>query len=264
VDTALSGVVSSYAVAIAAVFAYMTAWFLASVALRRADVADTAWGLGFIVLAVLMSLRQDSPSTRMLLILGLVTVWGVRLAWHISTRNRAVREDFRYAQWRADWGRWFLLRSYAQVFLLQGFFMLVIAAPIVVVGADGGSALRWPDALGVLLWAVGFVFEAAGDAQLAMFKRDPANKGRIMDRGLWAWTRHPNYFGESLQWWGIAVVALSVPLGWIGLAGAAAITLLLRFVSGVPLLEKKYAGRPDWEAYAARTSVFVPLPPKRG
>ncbi|HSQ21677.1 MAG TPA: DUF1295 domain-containing protein, partial [Coriobacteriia bacterium] len=149
-DTALSGIVSSYAVAIAAVFVYMTAWVLASVALRRADVADTAWGLGFIVLAALMTLRQDPQTARMLLILGLVTVWGVRLAWHISTRNRAVREDFRYAQWRADWGRWFLLRSYLQVFLLQGFFMLVIAAPIVVVGANGGGGLGWLDALGVL------------------------------------------------------------------------------------------------------------------
>jgi steroid 5-alpha reductase family enzyme len=252
-----------YAVSALAVFAYMTAWFAVSLALRRGDVADTAWGLGFIGLAALAVVRQQPVSPRLALIGALVAVWGLRLAWHISRRNRSVAEDFRYAQWRKEWGRAFVIRSYLQVFLLQGVFMLIVASPIIVAGADGGGPLGLLDALGALLWSAGFVVEALADGQLARFKRDPANKGRLLQTGLWRYSRHPNYFGESLQWWGIGVIALSAPHGWLGLGGPAAITVLLRFVSGVPLLERKYAGRPDWEAYKARTSAFVPLPPKR-
>jgi steroid 5-alpha reductase family enzyme len=254
----------TYTLAALVVAAYMTAWFVGALLARRNDIVDVAWGLGFIALAIAFILRAEQPSARLLLASALIAVWGIRLAWHIARRMRGKPEDFRYAAWRKAWGRSFLPRTFLQVFMLQGLFMLVIAAPLIVVAVAPASRLGLLDALGALVWVTGFVFESVADRQMAAFKADAANKGKLIDIGLWRYSRHPNYFGEALMWWGLAVIALGVPYGWLGLTGALAITLLLRFVSGVPMLEKKYAGRPDWEAYKARTSVFVPLPPKRG
>ena len=250
----------------ALVFLYMTAWFFVALVARRNDLADIAWGLGFVAIALWLLIRPGAPlDARQYLVSGLVAVWGTRLAYHVATRNLRPGhgEDARYAAWRRSWGKWFVPRTYLQVFLLQGLFMWLIAAPVIIVGSIEGPALGWLDAVGVAVWLLGFYFEAAGDAQLAAFLRDPANHGHVMDRGLWAWTRHPNYFGESAMWWGLAVIALSVPLGWIGLVGPATITFLLVKVSGIPLVERKRAGRPEWEAYKARTSAFVPRPPRR-
>jgi steroid 5-alpha reductase family enzyme len=216
------------------------------------------------MIAAHMVLRQQPTSSRMWLVAALVLAWGVRLAIHVYSRNRGKAEDFRYAQWRKDWGKWFLIRSYLQVFVLQGLFMLGIAASIIVVGADGGGTLGWLDLLGVAVWLLGFVFESVGDAQLKAFVSDPASRGRILDTGLWRYTRHPNYFGEATQWWGLWLIALSVPMGWVAFVSPLLITWTLVFVSGVPMLEKKMAEKPGWAEYAARTSVFVPLPPKKG
>lgn len=253
--------------AIVLVFCYMTVWFVVAQVARRNDLADIAWGLGFITIAVWLMLRAGAPLTvRQYVASILVAIWGLRLAYHIARRNlRPGRgEDERYAGWRRDWGKWFTLRAYLQVFLLQGLFMLLISAPVLALGSSVGPTFGVLDSVGVAIWAMGFVFEAVGDAQLARFLRDPVNAGHIMDRGLWAWTRHPNYFGEATMWWGLAVMALSVPGGWVGLVGPIAITWLLTKVSGIPLLEAKRAGRPEWEAYKSRTSAFVPLPPRRG
>ena len=170
-------------------------------------------------------------------------------------------EDFRYAAWRARWGRWFVLRSYIQIYLLQGSFLLVISLPILLARRPG-PGLGLLDLAGVMVWLAGFGFEAAADAQMGRFKRDPGNRGRIITTGLWRYSRHPNYFGEALMWWGLALIALSVPSGWPGLLGPLTITFLLRFVSGVPLLERKYEGRPDFQEYARRTNAFVPWFPK--
>ena len=146
--------------------------------------------------------------------------------------------------------------------MLQGFLMLVVSLPITVVFSSPARPLAALDVIGALVFGVGFVFETVGDRQLAAHLSDPANRGRLMTRGLWATTRHPNYFGEATLWWGIGLVALHSPNGWIALIGPLTITFLLVFVSGVPLLEKKYAGRPDWEAYKARTPMFFPRLPK--
>jgi steroid 5-alpha reductase family enzyme len=249
------------------VFVYMTAWFLVALVARRNDLADVAWGIGFIVIAAWLLLRAGAPlSVRQYVASALVAVWGLRLAWHIARRNLRPghTEDARYAAWRRDWGRWFVPRSYLQVFLLQGLFMIMISMPVLVMGSAAGPAFGILEGLGVAIWIVGFVFESVGDAQLARFLRDPANRGHVMDRGLWAWTRHPNYFGEATMWWGLAVIALSVPGGWVGLIGPLTITFLLTKVSGVPLLEASFAGQPEWEAYKTRTSVFIPLPPRKG
>ena len=246
---------------------YMTAWFAVALARKDNSVADIAWGLGFVLVASYTFFFRRTSLFLPGLVTSLVVVWGIRLAYHIFRRNMAKGEDPRYTAWRAKWGRTFVWRSYLQVFLLQGLFMLVIALPVVLVNTHRWDAGR-PVAeglftlAGILVWVLGFFFEAVGDAQLARFKKDPANKGKIMDRGLWRYTRHPNYFGESLMWGGIFIIALEIPSGWMTAASPLLITFLLAKVSGVPLLEKRYAGNAAFQDYARRTSAFVPWFPK--
>ncbi len=243
--------------------AYMTAWFLLALVKKDNSLADTAWGLGFVLLAGLTFVRADEVSARRALVTSLVIVWGVRLAVHVHARNRKKGEDFRYAAWRARWGRWFVLRSYLQVFLLQGVFLLVVAWPIVLVNSTPQPRLGWRDLAGAGIWLLGFAFEAAADTELARFKRDPGNAGRVMTGGLWRYSRHPNYFGEALMWWGIFLLAVGSEAGWTALAAPLLITGLLRFVSGVPMLERTYRGNAEFQAYARRTNSFIPWFPKK-
>jgi steroid 5-alpha reductase family enzyme len=246
------------------VLAYMTGWFLFALAKGRNDVADTAWGIGFIVAAASSFFLYGAHIDRALVVLVLITIWGSRLAYHIHRRNRNRTEDPRYKAWRDAWGSWFYVRSYLQVFLLQGALLLLIVSPALIMGAyRGTTVLTIFDILGLLIWIKGFAFESIGDAQLRKFIADPANKGKIMDRGLWKYTRHPNYFGEVLQWWGIFVIGLSVPNGIWGIIGPLTITFLILKVSGVPLLEKAFAGKPGFEEYKRKTSVFIPWFPKQ-
>ena len=239
---------------------YMTLWFFISVIKKRNDVTDIAWGLGFILMAWL-SFYLSGFSFKALLINSLVTVWGLRLAWHIYNRNKNKSEDSRYLEWRKTWNN-FYLRSYLQVFLLQGMFLFLISFPVMLINHSVSSGFGILEIIGLLIWGIGFYFETTGDKQLKEFIGNPTNKGKLMNRGLWQYSRHPNYFGEVTQWWGIWLIALSIPNGWLGIIGPVTITFLTLFVSGVPLLEKKYAGRSDFEAYKKRTSMFIPLPPK--
>jgi len=262
----MNEIARTWAIAGLFVFAYMTAWFVVALALRRNDIADVAWGLGFPGIAVVLLALPSSPrDPRQVLVAALVAVWGLRLAYHIFRRNFRTghAEDVRYATWRREWGRWFVVRTYLQIFVLQGLFMLIVAAPLVVTAADAGPALGLIDAVGVAVWVVGLAFEAIGDAQLARHLSRPEKRGTPLTTGLWAWTRHPNYFGDATQWTGIGIVGLSAPLGWVGLVGPLAMTLLLRYVSGVPMLEARHVGEPAWDAYRAHTSVMFPLPPGR-
>ena len=252
----------SYFVLLAAVlFAYMTAWFVVSLVAKRNDVADVAWGLGFVLMAWTSFFLSGVSDVRGLLVCVLVSVWGLRLALHIYNRNKEKAEDYRYLAWRREWGNWFYLRSYFQVYLLQGLFLFLIVSPVLLINASAGPALSVLDAFGAAVWLIGFYFESVGDAQLARFIKNPENKGKLMQSGLWAYTRHPNYFGEATQWWGIWLIALSVPSGWIGIVGPITITFLLLKVSGIPLLEKKMAENPAFADYKRRVSIFVPLPP---
>lgn len=244
-------------------FVYMSIWFIVSLFKKRNDVADTAWGLGFVLLAWVSFFINNVSDLRGLLVNLLVSIWGLRLAWHIHSRNKGKSEDYRYQAWRREWGKWFYLRSYFQVYLLQGLLLFLIIFPVLLINNSLESKLNWLDAFGLVVWLVGFFFEVVGDAQLASFVGNQNNKGKILQSGLWRYTRHPNYFGEVTQWWGIWLFALSVAQGWLAIIGPLTISILILKVSGVPMLEKKMESNPDFIKYKKRTSVFIPWFPKK-
>lgn len=242
---------------------YMTIWFVIALWKSRNDVADVAWGLGFVLMAWASLLLAETTSVRAMIVTGLVSVWGMRLAWHIARRHIGKPEDFRYAKWRQEWGHWFMARSYVQIYLLQGLLLLLVVSPVLVINRISGNPWGWLDSIGLIIWGIGFCFESVGDAQLAAFLRNPDNKGKLMQGGLWRYTRHPNYFGEVTQWWGIWIMALSVSGGIWSIIGPLVITFLILKVSGVPLLENKMAEHPDFMRYQAETNMFFPWWPKK-
>jgi steroid 5-alpha reductase family enzyme len=248
----------------ATISVYMTCWFIAAQVRGRNDIADVAWGLGFILVAAVSLFAGDAYSPRGMLVSGLVLIWGLRLALHIHSRNRGRGEDPRYRQWREEWGKWFVLRSFLQVFMLQGMLLLMVAIPVVFANTSPTTPLGWFDLVGLTVWLYGFGFEAIGDWQLLMFIRNPDNSGKLMTGGLWRYTRHPNYFGEVTLWWGIWLMTLSLPGGWLTVVGPLTITILILKVSGIPMLEKPYEDRADFQEYKSHTSAFFPLPPKGG
>jgi steroid 5-alpha reductase family enzyme len=248
----------------ASVIVYMTGWFIAAQIRDRNDIADVAWGSGFILVAVVSLIAGGVYSTRGLLVSGLVLIWGLRLALHIHSRNRGKGEDPRYRKWREEWGRWFVLRSFLQVFMLQGILLLLVAMPVIFANQAPAAPLGWLDLPGLAIWLFGFGFEAVGDWQLLKFIRKPGNKGKLMTDGLWRYTRHPNYFGEVTLWWGIWLMTLTLPGDWLTIIGPLTITFLILKVSGIPMLEKPYEDRDDFKEYQRRTSAFFPLPPKGG
>ena len=184
------------------------------------------------------------------------------MASHIYFRNRGKKEDFRYLAWRKAWGKTFFWRSYLQIYLFQGFLLLIVVSPIILVGTFEQQPLGFLDFAGILIWVFGFIFEAVGDYQLSQFVTNPKNNGKILKSGLWKYTRHPNYFGEVVLWWGVFLIAFSSALGWLALASPILITFLILFVSGVPMLEKKYVGNEAYEEYAKKTNKFFPWIPK--
>ncbi|MGB8919274.1 MAG: DUF1295 domain-containing protein [Candidatus Sulfotelmatobacter sp.] len=243
---------------------YMTLWFLISLIKRRNDVADVAWGVGFVLLAWTSFFLSGGSGARGILVGILVSIWGLRLSWHIHARHRGKPEDFRYTTWRREWGKWFYARSYAQVYLLQGALLFLVALPMLIINRSTGIPFSFLNGIGVCVWLLGFLFESVGDAELARFASDPLNRRKILQTGLWQYTRHPNYFGEVVQWWGIWLLAVGVPGGgWFGIIGPLTITFLILKVSGIPMLEKKMAENPDFADYKRRTSVFLPWIPKR-
>jgi steroid 5-alpha reductase family enzyme len=246
------------------IVAAMNLVWLASVRMRNAGIVDVFWGIGFALVALTGLALGDGYLGRRLLVAGVVTVWGLRLAVHLGQRNIGKPEDFRYARMR-DRSPNFAAESLLKVFGVQAVAMLVVSLPVQVAQASGTpDRLTWRDALGVVLWLVGFAFEAIGDAQLRRFKADPGNAGSVMDRGLWRYTRHPNYFGDATMWWGLFVLALNARNGWWSIASPIVMTFLLARITGVPLLERRLMKtRPGYADYARRTSALIPLPPKR-
>lgn len=241
----------------------MVGTWLLSLILKNASIVDITWGLGFVAVAWSGRIDTEGNAARQWLLTVLVSVWGVRLAGYLFWRNHGKGEDFRYRAMRKHWGPRFGLISLVTVFVLQGTLMWIVSLPVQL-GQARHTAIGPLAYVGAAVWLIGITFEAVGDLQLARFKADPASAGRVMDRGLWRYTRHPNYFGDSLVWWGLALIAAETGAGAWGLVGAAVMTILLVKVSGVALLEKSLVRRREGYAdYVARTSAFVPLPPKR-
>jgi steroid 5-alpha reductase family enzyme len=240
--------------------AFSLLWLL-SVMIENASIVDVFWGIGFIVMGWYYVVTvPETPTYRGWLSCVLVTVWGLRLALHIGIRNHGAGEDFRYRTWRDQAGSHFWWISYFKVFLLQAILLWVVSSPLLLVQLESGTAsLGVLDLIGVGLWITGFLFEAIADWQLARFKDDPANRERVLSSGLWALSRHPNYFGEAVLWWGFGLLALSTG-GPLALIGPAMITFLLVKVSGVALLDAALEERhPEYAEYIRTTPAFLPL-----
>lgn len=252
------------AAAAVAIVALMAAVWLASLVLRDASLVDRFWGAGFVVVAALGAwLGEGFPPRRALLLL-LVAIWGLRLSWHLTRRNWGQGEDARYQRMRAAWGERFWWVSLFTVYGLQAAILWLVALPLVVgQSSPVPDRITWLDLLGAAVWLAGFLFETIGDAQLRAFKTDPENRGKVMDRGLWRYTRHPNYFGDALLWWGLFLVAAQTRLGVVTMVSPLVMTFLLTRVSGVPMLERQLRkSRPGYEDYCRRTSRFFPWAPK--
>lgn len=247
---------------------YITLIFLLAQLLKNNSIIDIFWGPGFIIISFITFLLNYSKNARSYLVIFLVTIWGLRLSYHILKRNWKKSEDFRYAKWRKQWGKWLIPRAYVQIFLLQGIFMYIISFSVILINADIDQVnLNIVDLVGFSIWVLGFAFESISDYQLSKFieqkKLGKFAKNDVVTSGLWKYTRHPNYFGEALQWWGIFLVALSVDYGYLSLISPLTITFLLLHVSGIPILEKKYKDNPKFQEYAKHTSKFIPLPNKK-
>ncbi len=249
---------------LASALGLMLVVWLASLRLRDASLVDRFWGAGFVLLAWAYWFSAGAPAPGLLMVIP-VTLWGLRLSGYLTWRNWGHGEDYRYAEMRDKHGSRFPWVSLWTVFMLQGAIMWIVAMPLLY-GArvTEGSEPIWPlTVAGLALWLLGFAWEAIGDAQLARFKANPANRGQVMDRGLWRYSRHPNYFGEIVLWWGFFLMAAAAG-GWWTAISAALMTFLLVRVSGVALLEQKlHETRPAYRAYIERTNALIPAPPRR-
>ncbi len=249
----------------AVILVLMTLLWLLSLWMKDASIVDGFWGTGFVIVGwIAYALTPEGYLPRKVILMVLATAWGLRLSIYILRRNWGMEEDPRYAKWRREAGDAWWWRSFFKVFLLQGFLMWIISAPLLAaqasVALDRLTALDW---LAVLLWAVGFAFEAVGDWQMARFKADPANRGKVLNRGVWRYSRHPNYFGEAAMWWGYYLLAAAAGGLWTIYSPVLMTTLLLR-VSGVTMLERNLKEtKPGYREYIESTSAFVPWFPRK-
>jgi steroid 5-alpha reductase family enzyme len=255
---------ATYLILFVVTIGVMTMLWVSSLVLKNSSIVDIFWGTGFVILAwVSFFLTPDGFLARKLLLTTLVTIWGLRLSIYILVRNWGKPEDFRYQAWRKEHGKKWWWYSFFQVFMLQGVLLTIIAAPLLAAQISPTPAkLGVLDFIAIPIWVIGFFFESMGDWQLKRFKSDPANKGKVLDRGVWRYTRHPNYFGDSTQWWAYYLVAASAG-GWWTIFSPVLMTFLLLRVSGVKLLEKTLDTRPGYKEYSERTSEFIPWFPKK-
>lgn len=253
-----------YLLAFAAILSMMTILWLISIKIRNVSIVDLFWGFGFVVAASVYFIFTKGFETRKILLLSLVAIWGLRLSIYLAWRNIGKGEDFRYQKFRKDFGEdrywWY---SFISVFLLQGVLMWLISAPLLGAQFYQDDGLGILDFIGIAIWIIGFVFEAGGDMQLARFKANPANKGKVLSIGFWHYTRHPNYFGDAAVWFGYALICLSAGSYWPVL-GTVLMTALIIKVSGVALLEKTLNNtKPGYQEYVRKTSAFIPWFPKK-
>lgn len=243
------------------VVVYFTLFFILANYRDNYGLIDIAWGTGFIVVAVYTLLAGGQYSARSLLVTVLVIIWGSRLSYYLFKRNWGQEEDYRYQKMRAGWENE-SLTAFWRVFMLQAAILLVISIPITVVNFASEVELSILAIVGLSLWLVGFFFEVVGDKQLRDFIAQRKDKSEIMTEGLWRYTRHPNYFGEAVMWWGIFLLVIPVEYGLFTIISPVAMTYLLLFISGVPLLEKKYQDNQNYQKYKKRTNKFIPWFPK--
>lgn len=242
--------------------AMMLAMWLVSVAKRDASVVDLLWGPGFVVVAWVTLLTSQGHTGRAVLLTTMATLWGLRLGIHLANRNLGKGEDYRYQAMRKRRGKHFWIISLPTVYVFQGAVMWVVSLPLQFGISEESRGLVALMVIGAIIFAIGLAFEAIADWQLVAFKSDPANASAVMNRGLWRYSRHPNYFGDACAWWGIGLVAASTPLGVIGLVGPLLMTYFLVRVSGVPILERSLKkSRPGYAEYVRQTSAFIPRPP---
>jgi steroid 5-alpha reductase family enzyme len=255
------GILELYGTALLVVLVLVSALWAVSVPIRDASIIDIFWGPLFVAIAWTLLATGGEPAAKPYLVTLLVTLWGLRLGFHLLGRNLGHGEDRRYQLWRQHGGANWWLKTYYRIYLFQGAIALVVATPIIAAfhRPDGFGLLS---ALGVLVWATGFVFEVLADIQLARFKGDPANRGRILDTGLWSLSRHPNYFGDALQWWGLGLIALSTATWW-ALLGPIAMTAVFLSISNDVLERGMRKRHPAYEAYIAATPKFFPIPRRR-
>lgn len=247
----------------AVIFSFVTALFLVSVIVKRNDIADIAWGIGILLAASTGYFLSTEKSLLLNILLLLLALWSLRLSIRIFLRNINKEEDYRYKKWRDDWGKWFYLRSYFQVYLLQGFLMIVVGYSVIHASFySSGNNLDALAIIGALVWCIGYFFEVVGDLELDKFIKSKPAPGTILSTGLWKYTRHPNYFGEVTMWWGLWLMVATLPFSYIALISPLAITFLILKVSGIPMLEKRFEGNINFENYKKRTSAFFPLPPR--
>lgn len=243
----------------------MTILWIASVFLRNVSIVDLFWGFGFVLTGLYYFLNTQGSEPRKILLVVLVTLWGLRLSIYLAWRNTGKGEDFRYGQFRKNYGEkryWWI--SFFQTFLLQGVLMWLISAPLLGTQYYGQNIpLSIFDYIGLILWITGFCFETFGDLQLARFKADPSNKGKVMNKGLWRYTRHPNYFGDAAVWWGYGLLCIAAG-SYLPVLGSLLMTALIIKVSGVALLEKSLKDKkPEYKEYIEKTSAFIPWFPKK-
>jgi len=244
--------------------ACMTLLWLISLLKKDASLVDIFWGIGFIIVSLFYFDLTKSHSLRQWLVITLVVIWGLRLSLHILRRNWGHGEDQRYRAWREQAGKSFWWVSYFKVFFLQGIVLWIVSWPLLAAQQSARSLWTIFDVIGIILWSFGFCFEAIGDFQLARFKRNPINKGKVMRTGLWAYTRHPNYFGEAMIWWGFYSFALTASSGWWTIISPLLMTFLLMRVSGVAMLEKSLVvTKPEYKSYIESTNAFFPWFPRQ-
>ncbi|MBN2524555.1 MAG: DUF1295 domain-containing protein [Bacteroidales bacterium] len=253
-----------YLLALAGILSMMTILWLISIKIRNVSIVDLFWGFGFVVAGAIYFLSTEGFEIRKILVMIMVAIWGLRLSIYLAWRNAGKGEDFRYSKFRKDYGEhrywWF---SFFQTFLLQGILMWLISAPLLGAQFYPDDSLGVLDFIGIAIWLIGFVFEAGGDLQLARFKANPSNRGKVLNTGLWKYTRHPNYFGDAAVWFGYALICLSAG-SCIPVLGSVLMTALIIKVSGVALLEKTLnTTKPGYEEYVRKTSAFIPWFPKK-
>ena len=231
-------------------------WYILALIKKRNDIADIAWGFTFILLSW-SSFYLSNFNLYSLLVNLLITIWGARLSFHIYLRNKNKDEDFRYKKWREEW-KYFYLRTFLQVFLLQGLLAFLVVSPAIFLNINNQNITFNYLILGIIIWITGFIFESVSDLQLKKFISKEENKGKIMQTGLWKYSRHPNYFGEVLMWWGIFIITLYDISNIYLIFSPLLITYLIVYVSGIPMLEKKYENNVEYENYKKITSKFIP------